>query len=277
MEDDRLPPPRSVYRVLSRTSAWERIGVGVMDKSGIAVDHRDFDARAYSLVYVLRGSGSYRDESGREHPLRPGDCFQRQPGRLHTTTLDPASRWLEAWIDFGPTLFAALVGMQVVRRDPPVWHWGLAPSRVARFTALIAELDSASDRELPDLCVRCQALVVEAQKAVDAQRVAAGDDPVERLCRLLAAESGTRLDLRAFCRRENVDYERLRRDFRTRLGVSPGQYRIGRRMERACALLQTTSRPIAAIADELGYHSAYEFSAQFRQWMGMPPSRYRAS
>jgi len=273
MDDDRLPPPRSAYRTLGRVSAWERLGAGVMDKAGRSTDHTDYNPATYSLVYVLRGRGSYRLADGRTWDLHPGDCFQRLPGLRHTTLLDPHSRWLEAWVDLGPGLHRTLAEIQVIRNDPLVWRWGLSPVRVARFTTLLGEIAEAGQRELPELCVRCQALIVEAQRGAD--QPAAGDDPIERICRLLREESATRLDLRSFCQREGLDYEQVRKDFRLRLGVSPGQYRIRRRIERACALLYASERSIAAIADELGYHSAYEFSAQFRQWMGVPPSRYR--
>ena len=273
MDNDRLPPPRSAYRAMGRSSAWERLGVGVMDKAGRSLDHDDYSPATYSLVYVLRGRGSYQLADGQHWDMQAGDCFQRLPGLRHTTHVDPGSRWLEAWIDLGPILYRALADMQVIRNSPLVWRWGLSPVRVARFTTLLSEISEAGQRDLPDLCVRCQALIVEAQRGVDQHSIV--DDPIERICHLLREESATRLDLHSFCRREGLDYEQVRKDFRHRLGVSPGQYRIRRRIERACALLHTTDQPVAAIADELGYHSAYEFSAQFRQWMGVPPSRYR--
>ena len=51
MDDDRLPPPRSAYRAMGRSSAWERLGVGVMDKAGRSLDHDDYSPATYSLVY----------------------------------------------------------------------------------------------------------------------------------------------------------------------------------------------------------------------------------
>lgn len=267
-----LPPPRSVYRTLGRSSAWERIGVGIMDKRGVVYDHRDYLAPTWSVIYVLRGRGTYRDAQGTTWPLTVGDCFQRLPDHRHTTELDPDSDWLEAWIDLGTSLSQALLTMQIIRPEPPVWHWGLAPERVARITALMRELEQAADSELGDLCVRCQALAIEALGA--ATRTTA-DDPLDRLCRILADAADTRLDLRRLCARERLDYEWVRKAFRARFGVSPNHYRIRRRIDRACALLHTTDRSITDIAQDLGYSSAYEFSAQFRQWLGVPPSRYR--
>jgi AraC-like DNA-binding protein len=273
MDDAELPAPRTVYRTMGRGAPWDRIGAGVMDKGGLTIDQRDYLAPTWSMVYVLRGRGEYADAAGRRWELEPGMCFQRVPERRHSTTLDPRGRWLEAFIDVGPTLWRALQAMQVLRPDPPVWRWGLSRERVARFEALIGDLERAGERRLPALCVRLLGLAVEAQP--EPAEPGGGDDAIERACRALAEESTRRTDLRAWCRRERLDYERFRKDFLRRMGVSPGQYRLRRRMDRACELLHTTDRTLAEIAAELGYRSPYEFSAQFRERMGLPPSRYR--
>ena len=275
MEDLHLPLPRTVYRALGTDSGRERIGVGIMDKAGVRLDQSDTDPPTWSLVQVLRGQGRYRDGSGPWQLLQPGACFLRIPGRRQSTELDPDSRWLEAFIDLGWALPRVLTANRMLPEHALVWQWGLLPARVARFTALIGDLSVAGDRELPELCVRCQALVMEALRAQDSVRP--GDDPIDRYCRILADEATARLDLRVFCRRERLDYERFRKDFTRRVGQAPGQYRIRRRIERAGALLHSSSDDLATIAAALGYSSAYEFSAQFRQWMGVPPGRYRGT
>jgi AraC-like DNA-binding protein len=274
MDDSQLPLPRTVYRTLGHGAAWERIGCGVMDKRGVTVDQREVQPSTWSVVYVLRGRGSYADAHGRRWEVAAGDCFQRLPDRSHSTTLDASSRWLEAFVDIGPSLWRALAAMQVLRPDPLVWRWGLSRERVARFEALIGDLERAGERRLPALCVRALGLAVDAQP--EPADPGGGDDAIERACRALAEEATRRVDLRAWCRRERLDYERFRKDFHRRMGVSPGQYRIRRRMDRACELLHTTDRPVTEIASELGYRSPYEFSAQFRARLGVAPSRYRA-
>lgn len=273
MDTTRLPEARTVYRTLGSAGPWSRIGCGVMDKSGVRVDQRDARPPTWSMIYVLRGRGWYEDDGGRSWPLAPGDCFVRIPERRHSTVLDPASGWRECFVDLSPQLWRALSGMQVLRDDPPVWRWGLSTERVARFEALLGDLERAGENSLPALAVRVLHLAVEAQPAPS--QVGA-DDAIERACRALAEQATHRDQLRAWCRREGLDYERFRKEFQRRTGVSPGQYRIRRRMDRACELLHTTDRPLAEIAAELGYRSPYEFSAQFRARMGVPPSRYRA-
>jgi AraC-like DNA-binding protein len=136
-------------------------------------------------------------------------------------------------------------------------------------------MSNAGERELPDLCVRSQGLVIEAMHAAREPATSTAVDVIDAACRVLAEVVDGRIDLRGFCRREGLDYERFRKDFTRRMGQSPGQYRIRRRIERACTLLESGREQITAIASRLGYASPYEFSAQFRQWMGVSPQAYR--
>ncbi len=108
-----------------------------------------------------------------------------------------------------------------------------------------------------------------------ASRTASQRNRVRTQALAMDALRAGRLDLRSFCQREGLDFECFREDFTRRIGQSPGQYRIRRRMKRACILLEATRDQISVIATQLGYASPYEFSAQFRQWMGVSPQAYR--
>jgi AraC-like DNA-binding protein len=70
--------------------------------------------------------------------------------------------------------------------------------------------------------------------------------------------------------------DRLERAMRRSLGISPKQYLIRRRAERAALLLATTDRSVAAVAAECGYYDQSQLTRQFRSHAGMTPSEYRA-
>ncbi len=272
MDDRELPSHGTVYRTMGLGSPWSRIGCGIMDKSGVREDHADYRAPTWSLILVLRGRGSYLDADGRRWELGAGDCFLRLPSRRHTTAIDPRSRWLEAFLDCSPALAMSSARCACSRRSPRCGGGGSRARRVARVTALRDDLARAADDQLPALLVRLVSLAIEAMPTEPAARA----DPVAEAAQAMADGAAERFDLRAWCRRRGHDYERFRKRFQRRMGISLGQYRIRRRMELACALLQSTDRTIVAIAAELGYRSPYAFSGQFRAHMGVSPARYRA-
>lgn len=67
----------------------------------------------------------------------------------------------------------------------------------------------------------------------------------------------------------------FRRLFREVYGLSPKQYIARARLRQACALLENTDTPIAAIGESVGFDSPYHFSRAFRSQEGVSPSEYR--
>lgn len=63
--------------------------------------------------------------------------------------------------------------------------------------------------------------------------------------------------------------------FRAATGLSPHQYVIRRRVERARLLLATTDLPVARIALDVGFAHQSHLAAHFRRLVGVSPGRYR--
>lgn len=68
----------------------------------------------------------------------------------------------------------------------------------------------------------------------------------------------------------------LHRLFRRHIHQTITDYVMRLRIGEACALLSGTGRPIAHIAEEVGYDSLANFNRQFKALKAMTPRRYRA-
>lgn len=67
------------------------------------------------------------------------------------------------------------------------------------------------------------------------------------------------------------------RRMRACYGLSPKQFLIHRRIERAKELLLESPYTVEAIAAELGYKEPGHFTSQFKEWVGVSPSAFRTS
>ncbi|MDD3119522.1 MAG: AraC family transcriptional regulator, partial [Victivallales bacterium] len=94
-------------------------------------------------------------------------------------------------------------------------------------------------------------------------------------CERLGQHLDRRFDLAEFCRRQGWGYESFRKKFKAELGISPGQYRIRRRIDAAGEMLNRHDLSIREIAFRLGYRSPYEFSSQFKDCTGLSPLQFR--
>jgi len=67
------------------------------------------------------------------------------------------------------------------------------------------------------------------------------------------------------------------RSFKEAVGVGPQRYVMRRRLERAKTLVRRSSRPLAVIAQDVGFADQSHLTMIFRREIGMTPGRYRAA
>lgn len=275
MYTEIAPEPFVVYRSIG-PHGGERYGFGVMDKSGSSCDYCKRAHNSYVIVLLLRGCGVYRDEHGNEYPLGPGSIFQRFAGVPHTTMIDPSSRWLECFVEIGDAMASMLERYGSADRSMPVLTTTATTALAERFCSLGKAFREEGDSELLvrlpeilDLALYCLRDESASGRDADRRRI------VEHACNHLGKDFDQPDRLDEFCRKYGLGYENFRKIFKQATGMSPHRYRVRRRLDAACALLARKELSIAEISLRLGYSSPYEFSAQFRRQIGVPPSGYR--
>lgn len=252
-----------------------RLGFGFMHKPNTRVDEENFICHYYALVYVIRGTGEYRLPDGRVYDLLPGSVFQRHPGIEHSTYLDADSQWAECFLDFGKDLYDALIGCQIIKRSDYVYFLGQDSTLESEFYNLLNRLEHESDKELPYLIADTVSFLSKIMKRCRSMAENELDRIIEQGTVDLGQNLNKRIDLRQYCREKGIGYENFRKLFSKKIGIPPGQYIIRRRMDAACQMLLLLEKTIGEIALSLGYKSQYEFSAQFKKFIGISPKMYR--
>lgn len=72
-----------------------------------------------------------------------------------------------------------------------------------------------------------------------------------------------------------MSVSQFERRFRRGLGSSPRQYLLRLRVDSAARLLTFTTRPIAQISKECGFHDHAHFTRSFKKMMNMTPLNFR--
>ncbi|MDD5698571.1 MAG: AraC family transcriptional regulator [Victivallaceae bacterium] len=269
--------PTLVYRSIGWDESREGIGAGFICKRGVSRDNVNLVFPRYVLVIVVNGRGTYIDAGGIEYPLSEGMFFQRLPGVAHSNFIDPESDWQEYYIETGKRLYDALRTMRIIDSDKLTGRIRIDAALTNKIDRLITQLKTAGETELPELLNDGIALLIDCSRRMRKEPVDDNDAVMlAQACELLAADFQSPVNLADFCRRHGWGYERFRKVFRDRIGISPGKYRLRRRLDASCELLSAPGLSIAEIAAVLGYSSQYEFSAQFKRYIGIAPKFFRS-
>ncbi|MBU2709686.1 AraC family transcriptional regulator [Zooshikella harenae] len=83
------------------------------------------------------------------------------------------------------------------------------------------------------------------------------------------------LTLRELAQQANLSPSHFSRQFKALTGYAPLHYFNQLKIQRACYLLDVSDKPIAAVAQHVGFNDVYYFSRLFKKLTGIAPSQYR--
>ena len=98
---------------------------------------------------------------------------------------------------------------------------------------------------------------------------------LEPVMRWLEENLATDLTLEAVAERAKTSVRTLNRRFRAQTGTTPLQWLIGRRLQRARELLETTDLSVEEVASWCGFGTAIALRQHFRRTVGTTPLAYR--
>ncbi len=225
----------------------------------------------FTLVYVTRGQGLYRDERGIEVSVKAGDAIMVFPGIEHWYGPPPGESWDEFYMVFEGAVFDLWRSTGCLDQDRPVVSLRPMDFWRDRILGLIEGSRAQTESELMRETVRLQELLADIVQAAEQDMV----DDIAWLEQAKSAIART-MDVRLAAARMEQSYEGFRKRFRKLSGRSPGRYRTSLIMERACQMLGEPGVLLRDISDELGFCDEYHFSRQFSKTVGWSPSEYRS-
>ena len=101
------------------------------------------------------------------------------------------------------------------------------------------------------------------------------DDKMESVIDQLRAEDVNTPNIKRLATANGMSHRQLNRRFKEATGLTPQQFMMRSRIERACEELRKTDRPLSDIAYELGFCDQSAFTAHFRKRMTLTPKKYR--
>ncbi|SDT33127.1 helix-turn-helix domain-containing protein [Microlunatus soli] len=255
---------------------YVRISAGHFDEDADYATFRSRGTDDWLLIHTLAGAGRFGDGE-QVHRAEPGQVTLITPGTPHDYRTDPdAGRWQFYFAHFRarsdwrslldwPALSPGLHQLTVDGNIREQVETNLADA-VRWSHSLLRQSGLLGLNRLEAALLWCDLANPLTQPL---------DPRVRDVVRTVEEDLRRQWTLADLARIVDLSESRISHLFRSQLGLSPLGFVEQRRMLLAAQLLDLTSRPVGAVAAEVGYADPLYFSARFKRQYGLSPRAYR--
>jgi AraC-like DNA-binding protein len=230
----------------------------------------------YQVVYIRAGSGEFESAASGARPVAAGSTIVLFPGVWHRYRPRPAVGWEEYWVGFAGESAQQLQQRGFLTPDEPLWDTGPDELLLHAFTTLLDRMRAEPPAFEQLLAASVWEILATAQSAA---RLRQGGDRLHQRIRLarsiLESHTGGPPQIAGIAARLGLSVSRFQHAFKEATGLSPYQYHLQLKIQRAEQLLRGGDLSIKELARLLEFRTVYHFSTLFKRKTGLAPSVYR--
>jgi AraC family transcriptional regulator of arabinose operon len=230
------------------------------------------------ILIVCQGGQGVCSIQNRRHRMTTGHAIVLPAGLPHQYWAEENDPWKIFWVHFTGTRSRDHVAMLGLTPGNPVcWLHDLPGVAEAFEETYRHALGGHTDADLFGLSTglaRLLGVCRLAQRALDVRRRHT-EEQVLKTVHHMAANLHLPLTLTQLAAVASWSPTHYSMVFRRQLNLSPIEYLLRLKIQRACERLRTTDDRIADIAQDLGFADPFYFSRLFRRRVGSSPRAYR--
>jgi len=230
----------------------------------------------YYLIFIARGKGVFESADISPVEIEEGTCFFLYPGVWHRYKPELKSGWEEYWIGFKGSYPETLMASGFFNRATPVVKTGQHIQLLELFQKLLSIVTATSEgyhQVITGIALQLLGLVHAA--GLNSRQEESTVQLISKARFLMQENLEKEIDMQQLVKQLPMGYSSFRKAFKSITGLSPTQYHISLRLNKARELLATTHLNINEIASQTGFDSVSYFSRIFKEKIGVPPSFYR--
>lgn len=233
--------------------------------------------REYQLVYITKGSGSFKSETTPETPIEKGQLLVLFPGEWHTYAPCEKRGWNEYYIGFEGEMIDSLLRNEFLSKERQVLDVGINEEVAMLFARAleVAEADKpATQQYLSGIVLHILGAVSSISQS---KRYEVGNaaQKIESAKIIMHENVYKEIDPEALAEKLGISYSWFRKVFKEYTGYAPAKYFQELKLRKAKQLLIESSLSIKEICYELNYTSTEHFFSLFKKRTGFTPTEYR--
>ena len=249
MQGSLMIPNRHLSELNPLTGGWQDCPPG--HSYGPAV-------RVFFLFhYVVSGQGILR-RAGQTHVIKQGSLFLIRPGENCFYQADEENPWSYIWIGFEGSMCREMVAATGFEGDQCVVE---APYLASVFEKIkqIGKQSYSVDLMAVSVLYETFGLLTERHRASQRR-----SDYVSRTESYIRNNYAMPVSITSIASMIGIDRRYLCRIFSEKIGMTPKEYLVSLRLERAAELLRTGTLSVGDIARSVGYEDVFNFSKMFK-------------
>ena len=223
----------------------------------------------YLLHYVIDGKGMYFMK-GKVYHLKKGDVFAIYPNDVVSYKADEEDPWYFCWIGF--------VGIQAAEYYKQIGFEEGCPVKYIGNSLFVKGVMNCIDyigenKEENLSALRLKAFILEILASFETTTIKNSKNYIEKAILYIEINYNTKINLSEMASSLGLEYSYFFKIFKKALGISPSEYLMNLRMEKAKILLNNKIA-IKNIPALVGISDVYYFTKLFKKSTGTTPSAY---
>ncbi len=231
----------------------------------------------YIVHYILGGKGIYQI-NGCTYELKKGDGFLIRPGAVVFYQADGREPWSYGWVGFHGLKAEAYLKQAGLDEKNPVFKYdrdGFLKDCLLRMIGT-KELAKSRDMRLLGLLYEFLSQLIESAGSRFGEK--SGDrkeEYIKKAVDYVRMNYSRKTGISEIARSIGLDRSYMYSLFIEYLNMSPQEFLINFRVEKACELMRGEALSISEISRSVGYGDPLVFSKAFKKVKGTAPREYR--
>jgi AraC-like DNA-binding protein len=234
------------------------------------------DVKNYHLFhYILYGHGTFVFQ-GQTYQLKKGDLFYIPPGEQAIYYPSKQNPWIYTWIGFAGNRTSAFLSRVGLDANHPIYQDGKDLPLKPLFNELADTYNHAKYLNLECLAVFLNIVYKMMILNHESDVMLTPQQSHIRMAKQFI-ENNFQFPIKIYDIADSLSLSPnyLANIFKQELGLSPKQYLIEYRIQKACQYLSSSDSLIKDIAKRVGYKNPLHFSNEFKRIKQVSPTEYK--
>jgi len=231
----------------------------------------------YVIHYIIDGEGSYT-VNNKTYIIKKNQGFLIRPGTVTYYEADKNNPWSYMWIGFNGVKAETYLNYANLNEENLIFEYSKDSTLKDYISEMLKlnEMDYSNELKLEGILYFFMSKLVETRKDVFNQKAyKSAELYLEKSIEFIENNYSNNIKINDIANYIGINRSYLTHIFKKNINISPQDFLVNYKIDKACILLENTDLSIKVVAKSIGYSDPLTFSKIFKKVKGDSPKIYR--